>query len=113
MAEYKNTYSDVIKLIKQTPSIDAYGETIAVETSRTVFCEVQSVGMREHYEAFAQGLKPSLVFVLADYYDYENEQIIEFNSVRYSVERTYVKGASIEITVTEDNGNEADDGRTE
>lgn len=114
MAEYKNTYNDVCELVKQTATINEYGDTEINETRRQVFCEVRSVGMREHYEAFAQGLKPSLVFVLADYYEYEEEQIVEHEGVRYSVERTFMNGASIELTVTKDNGLEVStDGSTE
>ena len=50
-----------------------------------------SVGMKENYEALAVGLKPELVFVFSDYYDYDDQEFIEYETKRYKVLRTYRK----------------------
>lgn len=94
--------NDVITLVSRTYTQDAYGDSVASETSREVFAEVRSVGMREKYEALQAGLDPELTFVLADYYDYNNEPVVVYQDERYRVIRTYRKDISIEIVVTRD-----------
>lgn len=94
--------NDVITLVSRTYTQDAYGDSVASETSREIFAEVRSVGMREKYEALQAGLDPELTFVLADYYDYNNEPVVVYQDERYRVIRTYRKDISIEIVVTRD-----------
>lgn len=72
-----------------------------VETRRTVFAEIRSIGMQETYVAHSAGIEPSIVFVLADYMEYNNEKIVEWDSKRYRVIRTYVSNMSIELTCEE------------
>ena len=69
------------------------------ETSRTVLCSLRSIGQSEFYEASARDFYPELKFVLADYLDYNNEQLVEHNGQRYSVLRTYRAGQELELTV--------------
>lgn len=78
--------NEVIKLIKG-------------DTAREVFCRLQSIGQAEFYEASAHDFKPELKFVLADYLDYDNEQLIEYNGRRFRVLRTYRTGQELEVTV--------------
>lgn len=94
--------NDVMKLITQTHTTDSYGYDTVVETSREVFCHVQSVGMNEKYEALAIGLKPEYKFILEDYYEYEDEEWVEFELKRYRVLRTYRNGQTLEIVVTKE-----------
>lgn len=94
--------NDVIKLVKKEYSVNDYGDSIAEETTREVFAEIRSIGMREKYEALQAGLDPEYTFVIADYYDYENETEIEYEGRRYRVIRTYRSGTSLEIVVTRD-----------
>lgn len=91
-------YNDVISLISGTTTVDEYGDITTSETSRTVFCEVRSIGQKEFYEAHATGLQPEIKFVLADFYDYANEKIVEHNETRYHVLRTYRTENELEIT---------------
>lgn len=93
---------DVISLISKTYTITDYGDVTVSENKREVFADVRSVGMREKYEALQAGLNPELVFVLADYYEYEGEDEIEHDEERYRVIRTYRNGQTLEITVTRD-----------
>lgn len=89
--------NEILLLIQQTHGEDDYGDSITKETSRQVFCGVRSVGQKEYYQAHAVGLQPEIKFVLADYLDYENEMLAEYNGQRYRVLRTYRSGRELEI----------------
>lgn len=69
------------------------------DTSRTVFCELRSIGMKEFYEARAGDFYPELKFVLGDHLDYNGERLCEYNGQRYSVLRTFRTGQELEIVV--------------
>ena len=83
--------TDILTLIKQTDG---------GETSRTVFCELRSIGQTEFYEASARDFYPEKKFVMADYLDYEDEQLVEYDGRRYRVLRTFRAGLELEIVVT-------------
>ena len=87
--------ADVIKLIAAGEATGSFGE--CAETQRTVYCEVKSVSRNEFYMATAQKLKPEIVFVLADYADYANEPVVEYNAERYTVIRTYRTDSQLEL----------------
>lgn len=91
--------NDVITLIQQNRSVDDYGDPVITETARDVFAKLGSIGQKEFYQAHAVGLQPEVKFVLADYLDYDGEQIVQHNGQRYRVLRTYRKGQELEITV--------------
>lgn len=76
-----------------------------VETGREVYCDVQSVGMREAYEAMAHGHHPEWVLVLSDYGEYQGERICSFEGARYRIMRTYVRSDyAIELTLEREEG---------
>lgn len=89
---------DILNLIRTQQSVDDYGDLVTVETPRQVFCRVESIGTKEFYQAAATGLKPEIKFVLADCYDYNGEQLIDYQGTRYRVLRTYRTGQELEIT---------------
>lgn len=91
--------NEVISLIQQTHGADDYGDSVITETSREVFAKLGSIGQKEFYQAHAVGLQPEVKFVLADYLDYDGEEQVEHNGVRYRVLRTYRKGQELELTV--------------
>lgn len=93
---------DVITLVTKTYTVTDYGDVTATESTRDVFADIRSVGMREKYEALQAGLDPEFVFVLTDFEEYEGEDEIEYNGERYRVIRTYRNGQTLEITVTRD-----------
>lgn len=70
------------------------------DTRRDVFCRLQSIGQSEFYEASARDFYPEKKFVLADYLDYDDEQLIEHDGRRFRVLRTYRVGQELELTVT-------------
>lgn len=94
--------NDIIVIIKEIRTTDAYGDEVVENEKREVFADVKSVGMKESYEARALGLRPEYTFVIADYYDYDDEDLIEYDNKVYRVLRTFRKGFSLEITVTRD-----------
>ena len=94
-------YNDVITLLTITEAENDIGDLIETISKKEVFAQVRSIGMKENYEALAVGLKPELTFILADYYDYDDQEFIEYNTVRYKVLRTYRKTTNeLEIVVT-------------
>ena len=70
------------------------------DTERTVFCRMASIGQREFYEAQAVDVYPECKFILADYLEYANEQLCEYDGQRYRVLRTFRTGQELEIVVT-------------
>ena len=98
---------DVIKLISTaTPTYDEYGNESEVETTRTVFCTVSSVGRTEFYQAAQSNLHPEYVFSLTHYKDYQGEQELLYTDwtnteKRYSIIRTFRNGDRIDLTATE------------
>lgn len=66
---------------------------------REVFCELQSIGTKEFYQAHAVDYHPELKFILADHFDYEDESLVKYEGKLYRVLRTYRAGQALEITV--------------
>ena len=90
---------DVITLIEQTRGVDDYGDPVITESARDVFARLGSIGQKEFYQAHAVGLQPEIKFVLADYLDYEGEDLVQYEGQRYRVLRTFRNGQELEITV--------------
>lgn len=95
-------FDSVITLMKETNTVNEYGDTVQTFTERNVFAEVKSIGQNEFYQAEAVGLKPEIKFVIADFADYQNEKKLKytpFGGVEeiYSVIRTYRNKINLEI----------------
>ena len=88
--------TDVITLITQTITTDKYGNEVATETERTVYCEVGSISQTEFYAAANTELNPEYRFTIF-FGDYEGESLVKFNGARYSVYRTYRTGDDLEL----------------
>ena len=88
--------TDVITLVAQTITTDKYGNEVAKETERTVFCEVDSISQTEFYAAANTELNPGYKFTLF-FGDYEGEEVVVFKGARYSVYRTYRTGDNLEL----------------
>lgn len=95
-------YNEVIKLIAVEEDTNEVGDLVKVKTEREVFTEVKSIGQSEFYQAQAVGLKPEIKFVLADYYDYGDEKLINYNGKDYKVIRTYRNNYEIELVCVGD-----------
>lgn len=93
-------YSDVANLIAQTYTVNSIGDAVPTETSRQVFVEVKSLGLKRKIEAMATGLNVEFKLILADVQEYNDEKIVEYKSVRYNVLNVYVADdQSVELTV--------------
>lgn len=90
--------SDVLKLITETFTQDAYGNDVAQETKTEVFCEVYSISQNEFFSAGKEGFRPSFRFDIF-FDDYEGEQIVEYNGKRYFIYRTYQRDDTMELYV--------------
>lgn len=96
--------SDVINLIAVTRTQDEYGVWRKTETSRAVYCAVNSVSRTEYFEAGRNGLNPSYQLVMFAP-DYQDEPIVEYKGKRYSVYRTYyAKNDQLELYVQREGG---------
>lgn len=91
-------YNDVISLVSYTESVDKYGRVIRQESTSDVFAKAMSIGQNEFYQAAASGLKPTIKFVIADFWDYADQKEIIYNGIKYNVLRTYRTGNALEIT---------------
>lgn len=93
-------YSDVANLIAQTYTVNSIGDAVPTETSRQVFVEVKSLGLKRKIEAMATGLNVEFKLILADVQEYADEKIVEYKGVRYNVLNVYVADdQSVELTV--------------
>ena len=82
--------SDVITLIKETQTQDAFGVWRPSTTERDVFCQVDSITQSEFFEAGRNGLNPEYRFrIFAG--DYDGERTVMFHGLRYGVYRTYME----------------------
>ena len=90
-------YIETIELLQRENVRNEFGGIDVITTRRKIFAQKKSVGMKETYEAAAHGFKPSLVFTLADYLDYSDEEFLEYEGREYRIIRTYQKPESKEL----------------
>jgi len=95
-------FAETANLIKQTFTINSVGDSIAAETSRTVFVEFQSIGLKRKIDALATGLNVEFKLLLKDIAEYEDEKIIEYKGKRYNVKNVFIRDdQTVELTVGE------------
>lgn len=82
-------YNEVIYLLSKQIEINDVGDQIETLQKAMRFAKVKSIGQAEFYQAQAQGLRPEIKFVLADYLDYNNQKELIYNGFRYDVLRTF------------------------
>lgn len=80
--------SSVITLLATVKAQDAFGVWQETETSRDVFCQVNSVTRAEFFDGGRNGLNPEFRFTLF-FGDYNGEQTVIYNGKAYAVYRTY------------------------
>ena len=107
--------SDIIKLISVKRTQDEYGVWREELKYKQVFCSVQSITQTEFFEAGRNGLNPAFKFTIF-FDDYENEPMVEYKGLTYSVYRTYLrKTDTLELYVERkggSNGKEDNPGQT-
>lgn len=83
----------------ETSDVDEYGDMVLNENRQKVYARCKSISQNEFYQAQTSGLKPDIKFVLATSRDYNGQEEIIFDNVRYKVLKTYIPSDdSIEIT---------------
>jgi SPP1 family predicted phage head-tail adaptor len=87
-------FSDVINLVKITSAKNDYFDIVQTETKRQVYANKKSIKMSEFYQAQVVGMKPELVFEIWAS-EYDGEEYIEFDGVKYKIIRTYMKNVDI------------------
>lgn len=93
-------YNNILEFVNIAPSdsvFDKYGDPVMVENKRPVFCKELSVGMSEFYQAQTLFYKPEIKFEIADYMDYQKEQFVDYEGLRYKILRTYRRNNALEI----------------
>ena len=88
--------TDVLTLITQTISTDTYGNEVATESKKTVYCEADSVTRTEFYAAANTEIQPDYKFTVF-FGDYDGQVVVEYNNVRYTIYRTYRAGDYMEL----------------
>ena len=105
----------LVTLISESP--EAHGVGIPPqETGRVVYCTVRSIGMQEAYQAMGVGLNPEYKLILSHDFEYQGEQICEFEGKRYKIIRTYATetdGVELTIQRMEGNARRGEDEQTE
>ena len=92
--------NEVLTLISRAPGSDSI-------TKRDVFCRVASIGQAEFYQSYAVDVHPEAKFILADYLEYNEETLADYNGKRYTILRTYRTGQALELTVAQASAEEA------
>ena len=87
---------DVITLVALTITKDSLGIEVSTEALRNVFAEVESITQTEFYAARDTQIKPEYRFRVF-FGDYNGEEILEYQSVRYAIYRTYRSGDYMEL----------------
>ena len=100
--------SQVAYLVSESFSQNSYGVYVKEETERKVFVKVSSVSANEWFEGGRNGLNPQFRFTMFSH-DYDNEKIIKYNGVQYTIYRTYFRKVDeIELYVELRKGNETE-----
>lgn len=97
--------SNVVYLVNETYTQDAYGITQTQTTERKVYCQIDSVTRNEWYEGGRSGLNPEYRMTMFRY-DYKGEKVLKFNDIYYTIYRTYIaRNDEIELYVERREGN--------
>lgn len=96
-------YNSIAYLVSKvnTGTVDTYGDPVFTETQKAVFCNVLSIGTNEFYQAQTSGVKPEIKISIADYFDFDGQEEVVLDEIRYKVLRTYRSLGSniLEITL--------------
>lgn len=96
--------STPIMLLSTTKTQNDYGVWVESQTSRMVFCQVDSVTRAEFFEGGRNGLNPEFRMTMF-FGDYNGEKLLSYNGQTYSIYRTYQgKNDTIELYVERKGG---------
>lgn len=93
-------YDEIITLKgASSKTTNSIGDTITTFSQIDVFCKLKSIGQSEFWQAQSAGFKPELKFILNDYRDYNDEKVVVYSGIEYTVLRTYRTGEQLELVV--------------
>ena len=96
--------SEVITLVATTQARNEFGVWTDAQTTKDVFCQVNSVTRAEFFEGGRNGLNPQFRFTMF-FGDYEGERTVIYKGNPYSVYRTYQgRNDTIELYVERKGG---------
>lgn len=94
-------WAGTCSLIEETPVRDSRGVITAKTTSRSVPCNVYSIGDAAYFAARSAGIRPEAVLQLRKCL-YHGERLCEFEGIVYAVERVNRSSADFAVlTLTE------------
>lgn len=101
---------DTLFLLQTTYTKDKYGQDIAENTEREVFCKVESVSRSEFFNAGRNGLNPQFTFTVFKA-EYQGETICRYHGQSYAIYRTYMTDDDyIELYVERKGGTNGEEG---
>lgn len=81
---------DVCFLISSIIRIDGIGQRIETELPEMVYCALSSISQREYTNTMKLGLKAERIIVI-DHDEYDGQKVVEYNRIKYSIYRTFVR----------------------
>ena len=95
-----------VTLIDQQRTVDEYGDWTITEVRTPAYAEEMSVSQKEFYQGMANGFKPEVKFVLANWLDYSGQEALEYvpfggdesHPIRLRILRLYNDGDRLELT---------------
>ncbi len=78
----------VLTLVSKTRTQDEYGMWKETQTTREIFCQVESVTRAEFFDGGRNGLNPEFQFTVFSG-DYEGETVCQYDGKQYAIYRTY------------------------
>lgn len=97
-------WAGTCQLVKQEPKRDERGVTSAVQTRRTVPCNVFEISDASYYAASAAGIRPQAVLEIRRC-AYDGEQLVAFDGALLAVERVKKTPDNVRLTLVERVGN--------
>lgn len=92
---------EITLIAKKITGKDKLKQNITEEVKTVLLCRKKSITRSEFYKANQAGIRPSLV-VDIHIFEYDNQELAEFEGERYSILKTYpVDLETLELTLTE------------
>lgn len=92
---------EITLIAKKITGKDKLKQNITEEVKTVLLCRKKSITRSEFYQANQAGIRPSLVVDIHSF-EYDNQELAEFEGERYSILKTYlVDLETLELTMTE------------
>lgn len=95
-------FKEVITLLDVIESPNNHGALVKnIINEKELIAEQKSINYSHYYSAQTANTKLVCIFIIADYYDYDNQKYLLHNDILYEIDRTFQKNDSnmIELSV--------------